>query len=549
MSDSANLGEQRRLEDIQSRIRQLIAEQRFREALSIVELARQENGQDPWFATAQAYLVQSLGQFAKAAEVAKEAFRLGSDDPAAHLTLGAALQKLGQHEEAAAALLTAYRRMPTHAQAACALLEETTLAHGIDRARPLRAEIGRNVADLAIDDAWARLLFAEGLEAELPPGRIAAALSSVPKWLERAGRAPEWCGEPERMWFQDPPRNQAPDPAGVRTSYLGYVPYAATLHDVTIFHNSSIILTADGAALYDTAADERYGQYLDFYFDKLVLGRHGDRLLLNVGAYQIAELDAAVMFSGTASQHFGHWVLEFLSRLCYFEKHPQFRDLPIVVDAGMPPQHLEYLRLLVPNRLIVLQTGLGLRCKSLLVAGPATFFPTRMTVGHKIPDEHQGGLSVTAVRYLQERMLAAVPVPRDTGRKLYLSRRDRGGRKPTNDDALTAALTARGFETVFAETLSFRAQVELFRSASVVVAPNGSAMLNAIFSSTEMKLFILSQKQLFNWSTCYGLMREIGYDLTFVCSDDDIDQKHVDYTVPLDRLLALLDEADARDAR
>ena len=82
------------------------------------------------------------------------------------------------------------------------------------------------------------------------------------------------------------------------------------------------------------------------------------------------------MLSGWSSEHFGHWVPEYLCRLIYMVDHPRFAELPIIVDAGMPPQHLEYLRLVAPNPLVEIPLGGSLRCGELIVASPSTFFPT-----------------------------------------------------------------------------------------------------------------------------------------------------------------------------
>ncbi len=85
----------------------------------------------------------------------------------------------------------------------------------------------------------------------------------------------------------------------------------------------------------------------------------------------------------------------------------------------------------------------------------------------------------------------------------------------------------------------------MFQSAGVVVAPNGSSLMNAIYASTDLKLIVLSQRGLFNWGTFNGCMRELGYNLTFLCGDAETDEKHGDYLIPLDRLLEALNASSA----
>ncbi len=154
--------------------------------------------------------------------------------------------------------------------------------------------------------------------------------------------------------MEDPPIFGEPAVARFCASVPGYVIYATTLRDATIFAGSSIILTADGAALNDTLADERFGRFVQIPHEKAVVGRNDERLMLDVSQYEVAEISAGVMLSGAASGHFGHWVPEYLCRLAYLERHPRFSALPIVVDSGMPAQHLEFLSLLTPNEIILI---------------------------------------------------------------------------------------------------------------------------------------------------------------------------------------------------
>jgi capsular polysaccharide biosynthesis protein len=114
-----------------------------------------------------------------------------------------------------------------------------------------------------------------------------------------------------------------------------------------------------------------------------------------------------------------------------------------------------------------------------------------------------------------------------------------------NEDEISEALAARGFEILFPEDMSFEEQVRMYQAAKVVVAPNGSSLLNAIFAPKDLTLIILSQRGLFNQGTYYGLMRELGYDLTFLCGDEETDQKHANYSVPLPRLIAGLEALSA----
>jgi capsular polysaccharide biosynthesis protein len=91
------------------------------------------------------------------------------------------------------------------------------------------------------------------------------------------------------------------------------------------------------------------------------------------------------------------------------------------------------------------------------------------------------------------------------------------------------------------ETMSIADQIRMYQGASLVVAPNGSSLINAVFAPKNLKLLVLSQRGIFNWGTFYGLMRELDYDLTFFCSGQETDEKHADYSIDVPSLLAAID--------
>lgn len=510
-------------------------------AINECAMARLRFPQDPWLATMQAYIHLIVGDMADAAAAASEALSLGSEDPLAWLVLGATHRHAGRHEPAVEALAKARLGLPDRVDAATMLIEETALAFGVEHGKQAYEEVFAQLPDPDIRKSWARRLWAEDLHDDLPPGAVSAPLMSVRQWVARSGAEPDFVGAAEVIRVEDPPIFGDPAAPRFAGSVPGYVTYATALSDATIFAKSSIILTADGCALNDTLTDERFGHFVDIPHETLVMGRTDERLLLDVASYQLAEIDAAVMLSGAASDHFGHWVPEYLCRLAYLERHPRFAGAPIIVDSGMPAQHLEFLALLVPNRIVQIPAGGALRCRELIVASPTTFFPVHLSPHHDVPQQNQGGLSTGSFRFIQERVRSRMGGPGPQGRKLYLSRKNSAWRRLSNEEEVSAALAARGFEVIYPEDMSFPDQVRMFQSAGVVVAPNGSSLMNAIYASTDLKLIVLSQRGLFNWGTFNGCMRELGYRLTFLCGDSETDEKHGDYAIPLDRLIEALD--------
>lgn len=522
-------------------IADLVNQNRLLDSQQLCATARHAFPADPWLATMQSYILLRMGESERAGAVAAEAIGLGSEDPLAVLVLGVSHRNRGRHAEAAEALLTASRQFPDRTDAAIMLIEETVAAHGIEAGRAAYEEACGRLPDHAVTTCWARILFDAELHDEMPFGVVSAPYMSVPTWVSRTGSTLDFAGEQEVIRVEDPLIFGEPPSTTPAVDVRGYGIYASILRDATIFAKSSIVLTADGVALNDTLADERFGRFVHIPHETMVICRDEERLLLDVGRYQVTELDAGVMLSGGASEHFGHWVPEYLCKLAYLEQHPRFPDLPIIVDADMPPQHVEFLGLLVPNPIVEIPAGTALRCRELLVASPSTFFPVHLTANHEVPRENQGGMPTRCFRFIQSRILERVNPPPTRDRKLYLSRKSSTWRLLTNEDEITAALAARGFEIIYPGDVSFIEQVQMFQSASVVVAPNGSSLLNAIYSPSDLKLIVLSQRGLFNWGTFNGCMTELGYKMIFVCGDGDPQQKHANYAIAIPDLLAALE--------
>ena len=518
----------------------LVNQSRFMDAISYCETARGAFPQDAWLVGMHAYVSLRLGRSDQAAELAVAALDLGTDDPMVALVLGVAHRNRGRHTQAAEALLTAHRLMPARPDAAFMAVEEAALAHGLDAARTVFEEVFARLPDHGVAVAWAKILFAEGLDDEMPPGIVSAQVMSVPAWLERAGSAPAFTGEREAIPVETPPIFGEPSEGRFKEMVPGYVVYAASLPGATVFAKSGLVLMPDGAVLSDMVADARFGRFIDLPHDKTVLARRGDQMLLDVGQYPVEEIEAGVMLSGWASEHFGHFVPEYLCRIAYLERHPRFAELPIIVDSDMPAQHLQYLSLIVPNRIVQIPAGGAFRCGELIVASPSTFFPVHLTPDHEVPPQNQGGLSVEGARLLQARVLEKLPLPSVRSRKIYLSRKSRTWRRLLNEDEISAALAERGFEILYPEEMSFEDQVRMYQSAKIVVAPNGSSLLNAMFASRDLVLIALSQRGLFNWGTFYGLMRELGHDLTFLCNAEETGEKHADYRIEVSSLISAI---------
>lgn len=496
-------------------------------------------------ASALGFICKQLGDFPAAVTACDNAIALGCQAWITPFMLGLSHRALGDHPKASMALMQALERRPGHVENLTLLLEEVVVAFGIDSGREVYQTVIDPALRAAVQASWIDILFRHGDEADLTTFGIesrVAHLMSVTEWTAKHGHDIHYVDEIERIRVENPEPLEARSEAPFKTLANGYRPYACLLEDVTILSRSDLVLTHDGAALNDTLTDSRFGQFVQLIQEKAVKGRDGQRLLIDMAPFNTLELEAGVMLSGAASVEFGHWMPEYLCRLRALSRHETFASLPIIVDAGMPTSHYDYLRRVVSNELVVLPPDTALHCKRLLIAPTPSFYPMHLTPDHQVPGFEQGPFSPACFGFLRDRVQANLPPLKAPGRRLYLSRRNRKWRLMTNDSEIAAFLEARGFETIYPEDLTFEQQVRLFQEAEAIVGPNGSSWINLIFAAPSVKVLVMAQanfasEDLFGFSGFVGPMRTLGYDPVLVVGErGDMQQKHIDFSVSLERL-------------
>ena len=491
------------------------------------------------------YIAQQTGRYDIAVERCSRARQLGLEDWSNYFILGYSLRALGRHAEALGALSAAHRLSPTRPDVIALLLEETFLVEGYDAAAALFLSSSSATTDPALKQLWHKLVFENAEDrASMPKGLVVAEQTTARQWARRHNMHVFHVEGVEPIPVEVPPVKDAIT-APFKSILRSIDPYVADLRDVTIFSKSNIVLTPDNFAINEAGAHERYGHLVSHRSDRAVRGQNGNRLLIDVGSFEISKIDAGIMLSGCASDAFGHWVPEYLPKLQFLAHHPDFAHLPIIVDAEMPQSHYDYLANIARNELIRLRAGAGFQCGRLLYAPPATFFPVHLTSYDDIPAYEVCPVSPRSYRFLKARVEASLGVEPSQGRKYYLSRRNMTWRRVSNDRELAVFLEGRGFETVQIEHLSFEQQVRLFQHADCIVAANGSSMQNVIFSHRSLRLFVLTQSNLHNLGAFYGQTSSLGYEPVFVCGTaiGDAGQKHCDYVVSVKALASALDNA------
>lgn len=365
-----------------------------------------------------------------------------------------------------------------------------------------------------LHDAWQRLMTVLGridavrdsLAAQPGTGELRR-IVSVRDWAMAHGGEWRETGLPETVPLGHCNAAGRGEIAGTR---MTDTPYLACLPDVIVRGYSSLLYDHTDAVITDLLAHPQYGRYADMQYDKTVLAQGRGHLLVQRPVPD-AQLPEGIWMTGLGSDQFGHWFGEFLPKLLYYEAHPRVRDLPLIIDADMPQQHVDFLHAMAPNPIHVLPRGSSLAVGRLWVAPTTTFRPVTLFANHALPVHELGTLVPSVLRAMRERVLAALPDRPDGPRRLYLSRRKRAWRLLLNEDDLIARMAQLGFTVVYLEDMSFAEQVAAFRHAECVVAPASSAVNNLVFAPPGVKT-ILIQGPGYNSDTMIGPFMALGYD-------------------------------------
>mgnify|MGYP000037557092 CR=1 FL=1 len=139
------------------------------------------------------------------------------------------------------------------------------------------------------------------------------------------------------------------------------------------------------------------------------------------------------------------------------------------------------------------------------------------------------------------------PIKARPVRKLFVTRSPQAGRNPARLDALTAALTTRGFEQVQFEGLTVVEQRALVNEAACVVAVHGAGMANLAFHEAPAGVKLLEITPSDHFNPCFAFMaEEAGMDyFCFAGGKRDFAQGET-YEVPVDAFLEALDLFVAR---
>jgi capsular polysaccharide biosynthesis protein len=287
--------------------------------------------------------------------------------------------------------------------------------------------------------------------------------------------------------------------------------YIARVDDAVV-ESLSYILRVDGVALGDFENQER-NRFDDCpELDAGIFAVDEDEVLVidDGDAPELTIDEAFVSLLGPHSPAFGHWIWHQLPRIIVALERGHLKNMPILIECGMPPTHRQALELIIGDRPIpIIEVPFFGRVR----VKHAWYVPMPFLMPYlPIPNERWRwdfiGRSparfqpILASMHRSAARVAGFDQSIGSGR-VYLTRGKGLYRVLRNGAEIEEIFRRFGFAIVDPVKLTFAEQASLMASADIVAGPEGSAMFLNFYRRPETRLLILSHpftRHLTNWT-------------------------------------------------
>ena len=270
--------------------------------------------------------------------------------------------------------------------------------------------------------------------------------------------------------------------------------YVAELGQAMVCGGSNLVFV-DGAVIChdmydferDYTSEEMHGQHLIEPTTQRMRLLHLDPMP--------GEIDCAASFVDACATNYAHWMTEVLPRIAVFSDIPAYAEVPIIVNAGLHPNIMQSLALVVGDhrKVLALPVGRSIKVNNLVQTSVTGYVPfekrNKKLVGHA-----QGVFNPLALNLLKEKLRNQIAMEsKKSPDRVYL-KRSSSLRNVENKIEIDKIIKESGYSFSDTGLMNFTDQVGLVKNASKVVAATGAALCNAIFCDKNTSIFVLMGK-------------------------------------------------------
>jgi len=269
-----------------------------------------------------------------------------------------------------------------------------------------------------------------------------------------------------------------------------------------------------------------------------------DKILAEIPK-DITHIKKCIVLSCRASDNYFHWMIEVLPKWLLIESCDEYKNFPLLINAHMPEQNYQALRILVGAKREIIGAKIGRH----YCIGKA-IVPSKLSricfdpLPKVMLTPGDAYYNPAAVAFLQERFRKRNRL--ETVRKIYLSRRSSQlkMRHMLNQQKVEELFIQSGYEIVDMAELNFEQQVRLFESVSHIAGVSGASFSNLVFANKRCHVILLAQRGVNSQVYFENLAQSIGISKLFPVLGDVTNKNHMtvqsDFTMDLEILQTYL---------
>jgi hypothetical protein len=294
------------------------------------------------------------------------------------------------------------------------------------------------------------------------------------------------------------------------TSKLKILPSSGskTFKNVTILTKSGVAMISNFIYLDNFISNIDYKLGNDIKYTKRVFKR--DSIVL----------EEAIVLSTYGIDGYYHWLFDVIPKLLHFLKHSERNhNYKIIINGkrlAFKEEAFDLLNL-KSNLILISESKKDIFIKNCI-----------------IPDfVHPIGVpSITTIELIRNSFRNDSYKEVHSAKKIYVGRKSKR-RNIINENLLINMLNDLGFVHNYLENMSFKDQINLFKSAEIIIGPHGAGLSNIVFSEHKFKLIELFPSS-YNNACYFNIAMQLNADYLFL--EFDTWDKFDNFKVDIDRI-------------
>ena len=264
-------------------------------------------------------------------------------------------------------------------------------------------------------------------------------------------------------------------------------------------------------------------------------------------------IEKAISLIGQCSHNYAHWLTECLPKLPIVDSLNDYKNWPILIDAGLHPNIVESIKLLNKNNrdIIEVKSWQPVKVKNLVVT-TSTAYERYVPQGLYIsePDPYLNTFSYFSLNLLRNSLKEKIKNKKiKPYKRLFFTRTKSSNnlRRLVNSNEIESTIINYGITPIIPEKRSFELQVSECMNAELIIAPIGAALANIVFAPKGCIVVVLAPYfSGASYSYYRNLASILGHKITFILGRQEgniIQPSQRNYFIDIEELKKILNES------